>query len=137
MASFATQAFLYRRMTGDERFRPYEQAALDWLFGVNPWGVSMVIGLPHDGTFARDPHSVVARQLGVELTGGLLDGPVYASIYRNLRGIRLLEPDEYAAFNGGFIVYHDDFGDYSTNEPIMDGTANLTYLLAAMAQPVR
>ena len=133
MVSFATQAYLYRQMTGDSRFREYEQAALDWLFGVNPWGVSMVIGVPADGVFARDPHSVVAKQLGVELTGGLLDGPVYASIFRNLRGIRLIEPDEYAAFNTGFIVYHDDFGDYSTNEPIMDGTANLTYLLAAMS----
>ena len=133
MASFATQAYLYRQMTGDARFREYEQAALDWLFGVNPWGVSMVIGLPKDGVFARDPHSVVAKQLGVELTGGLLDGPVYASIFSNLRGIRLIEPDEYAAFNTGFIVYHDDFGDYSTNEPIMDGTANLTYLLAALS----
>ena len=40
-----------------------------------------------------------------------------------------------AAFNTGFIVYHDDLGDYSTNEPIMDGTANLVYLLAALAQP--
>jgi len=83
--------------------------------------------------FARDPHSVVAKQLGVELTGGLLDGPVYASIHRSLRGIRLAESDEYAAFNTGFIVYHDDFGDYSTNEPIMDGTANLTWLLAALS----
>jgi hypothetical protein len=133
MASFATQAYLYRRMTGDARYREYEQAALDWLLGVNPWGVSMIIGLPSDGVFARDPHSVVAKQLGVQLTGGLLDGPVYASIYRNLRGIRLIESDEYARFNTGFIVYHDDFGDYSTNEPIMDGTANLAYLLAAMS----
>ena len=137
MASFATQAYLYRQMTGDSRYREQEQAALDWLFGVNPWGVSMVIGVPGDGVYARDPHSVVAKQIGVELTGGLLDGPVYASIYRNLRGIRLVEPDEYAAFNTGFIVYHDDFGDYSTNEPIMDGTANLTYLLAAMSKDVR
>src|SRR5690606_23717211 len=32
MTSFATQAYLYRKMTGDERFREYEQAALDWLF---------------------------------------------------------------------------------------------------------
>jgi len=133
MASFATQAYLYRRMTGDTRFREYEQAALDWLFGANPWGVSMVIGLPHDGVFARDPHSVVAKEMHVELTGALLDGPVYSSIYRNLLGIRLHDPDEYAPFNGGFIVYHDDVGDYSTNEPIMDGTANLTYLLAALA----
>ena len=46
MASFATQALLYRRMTGDDAFREYEQAALDWLFGTNPWGVSMVIGYP-------------------------------------------------------------------------------------------
>jgi endoglucanase len=133
MASFATQAYLYRRMTGDNRFREYEQAAIDWLFGTNPWGVSMVIGLPHDGLFARDPHSVVAHEMHVELTGALLDGPVYSSIYGNLLGISLHDPDEYAPFNSGFIVYHDDVGDYSTNEPIMDGTANLSYLLAALA----
>jgi endoglucanase len=132
MASFATQAYLYRRMTGDDQFREYEQAALDWLFGTNPWGVSMVIGLPHDGVFARTPHSVVADQLHVELTGAMLDGPVYSSIYRNLLGISLHDPDEYAPYNTGFIVYHDDVGDYSTNEPIMDGTANLSYLLAAL-----
>ncbi len=134
MASFATQAYLYRRMTGDDQFREYEQAALDWLFGTNPWGVSMVIGLPHNGVFARDPHSVVAKVMKLELTGALLDGPVYTSIYKNLRGISLHEPDEYAPFNTGFIVYHDDVGDYSTNEPIMDGTANLSYLLAAMSR---
>ena len=135
IASFATQAYLYRRMTGDSRFREYEAAALDWLFGANPWGVSMVIGLPGDGRFARDPHSVVARQLGGShlLTGGLLDGPVYRSIFANLKGIALFEPDEYAPFNTGHIVYHDDYGDYSTNEPIMDGTANLVYLLSAMS----
>ena len=49
--------------------------------------------------------------------------------------LALRDPDEYAPFNTGFIVYHDDVGDYSTNEPIMDGTANLSYLLAAMAGP--
>lgn len=134
MTSFATQALLYRKMTGDERFREYEQAALDWLFGANPWGVSMMIGYPAAGNGPRDPHSVVAQQLGVHTQlGGLLDGPVYRSIFENLRGIHLFEEDEYAPFNTGFVVYHDDFGDYSTNEPIMDGTANLTYLLAAMA----
>jgi hypothetical protein len=134
MTSFATQAYLYRRMTGDTRYREYEQAALDWLFGTNPWGTSMVIGLPNDGVWARDPHSAVADKLGVDkLLGGLLDGPVYRSIFQNLKGIGLHDPDEYARFNTGFIVYHDDIGDYSTNEPIMDGTASLTYLLSALA----
>jgi endoglucanase len=135
MTSFATQATLYRRMTGDTRFREYEQAAIDWLFGVNPWGVSMVIGYPNGGTWAHDPHSAHASRLGVQvLLGGLLDGPVYRSIYQNLRGIRLLQDDEFARFNTGFIVYHDDLGDYSTNEPIMDGTASLVYLLASLAR---
>jgi hypothetical protein len=136
VASFATQALLYRRMTGDTRFRAYEQAAIDWLFGANPWGVSMVIGYPRRAASAQDPHSAVAATLGVDkLTGGLLDGPVNRSIYENLRGITLHHADRYARFNGGRVVYHDDLGDYSTNEPIMDGTANLTYLLSALADP--
>jgi endoglucanase len=135
MASFATQAHLYRRMTGDRQFIEYEFAALDWLFGTNPWGVSMIIGFPNTGRVALHPHSVVADLMGVHTQkGGLLDGPVYQSIFKSLQWVRLQQPDEYAAFNTGFIVYHDDLGDYSTNEPIMDGTANLTYLLSALAR---
>ncbi|HET6700827.1 MAG TPA: glycoside hydrolase family 9 protein [Gemmatimonadaceae bacterium] len=134
MVSLATQARLYREMSGDARFLEMEMAALDWLFGANPWGMSMVIGIPRDGVFPRDPHSIVAKQLGVVLTGGLIDGPVYGSIFQNLKGIHLTQADEFAPFNSGHIVYHDDFGDYSTNEPIMDGTANLTYLVGALAR---
>jgi endoglucanase len=135
VVSLATQALLYRRMTGDTRFRDIEQAAIDWLFGANPWGTSMVVGYPRGGRWPHDPHSVVSMQFGPEpLTGGLVDGPVYRSIFANLRGIALRKPDADSAFNTGFIVYHDDVGDYSTNEPIMDGTANLTYLLSALAR---
>jgi hypothetical protein len=134
MTSVATQALLYRRMTGDARFRELEQAAIDWLFGANPWGTSMVVGYPRRGRWPRDPHSVVSMQFGPEaITGGLVDGPVYRSIFGNLRGIALHKPDADSAFNTGFVVYHDDVGDYSTNEPIMDGTASLTYLLAALS----
>ena len=138
MASLATQALLYRTMTGDAGYSELESAATDWLFGTNPWGTSMVIGLPADGEFPTDPHSVVARQRGWQTQrGGLVDGPVYRSIFENLMYVQLIEPDEFARWNTGFIVYHDDFGDYSTNEPIMDGTANLVYLLAALAGPGR
>jgi hypothetical protein len=138
MVSFATQALLYRRMTGDARYREHEQAAVDWLFGANPWGTSMVIGYPRGGSWPRNPHSVVAARLGVETqTGGLVDGPVYRSIFGSLKGIALQHADEYAPFNTGAVVYHDDAGDYSTNEPIMDGTASLAYLMAAIADPTR
>src|SRR5678815_4538764 len=106
MVSFASQALLYRRMSGDARYRELEQAAIDWLFGANPWGVSMVIGYPHDGRWPHDPHSVVAMQYGPEaLTGGLVDGPVYRSVFSGLRGIALRHGDSYAPFNTGLVLY--------------------------------
>ncbi len=64
-----------------------------------------------------------------------MDGPVYQSIYKNLLGIYLSRPDALARWNTGFIVYHDDWGDYSTNEPIMDGTVNVLFLLATLTHP--
>jgi endoglucanase len=134
MASFATQAYLYRKMTGDTRFLEHEAAALDWLFGTNPWGTSLIVGFPRGGEVPEDPHSINSVQLGSwTQRGGMVDGPVYRSIYQNLLWVRLAHPDEFERFNTGRMVYHDDYGDYSTNEPIMDGTANLTYLMGALA----
>lgn len=134
MASFATQAYLYRQMTGDTRFAEHEAAALDWLFGTNPWGTSLIVGFPAGAEVPEDPHSINSVQVGAwTQRGGMVDGPVYRSIFENLLWVRLHEPDEFARFNTGRMVYHDDFGDYSTNEPIMDGTANLTYLVSALA----
>jgi hypothetical protein len=124
-------------MTGDRRFMAYEQAAIDWLFGANPWGTSMVIGVPRHGTWPRDPHTTLPDSLHHGLTGGLVDGPVYRSIFENLRSIALRDPDELAPFNTGGIVYHDDFGDYATNEHIMDGTASLAYLLSTLDPAAR
>ena len=138
VASFATQALLYRRMTDNARFLPYEMAAIDWLFGANPWGTSMVIGLPRQGVGPRDPQSAVALKLGIDaVRGGVVDGPVYRSIFEHLRGVTLTHPDAFAPFNTGRLVYHDDWADYATNEPTLDGTANLVYLLAALGDPVR
>ncbi len=62
--------------------------------------------------------------------GGLVDGPVYGTIYRQLAGLQLTEPDEFAHLQNPFVVYHDDIGDYSTNEPTMDGTAGAIFLMA-------
>lgn len=137
MVAFATQALLYRHMTGDTSFAEYETAAIDWIFGANPWGISMVIGLPASGDYPHDPHSVVSNQRHIELLGGLVDGPVYRSIFQNLKYVQLTHPDRFARLNTGAIVYHDDYGDYSTNEPIMDGTASLIYLVAAVDHDAR
>ncbi len=129
--SFAIQCCWYRELTGDKTFSDLEQANFDWLFGCNPWGTSMVYGLPSWGDTPVDPHSAFTHLKNYPIDGGLIDGPVYTSIYKGLIGIKLFQPDEYAAFQSDLAVYHDDYGDYSTNEPTMDGTASLIYLLAA------
>lgn len=132
--SFAIQCYWYRQLTGDASYHDLEQANFDWLFGCNPWGTSMVYGLPATGDTPADPHSAFTHLKQYPIDGGLVDGPVYGNIFKNLIGITLNEPDEYAAFQSDLVVYHDDYGDYSTNEPTMDGTASLIYLLAAKEQ---
>ena len=132
--SFAIQCYLYRQLSGDRQFAELEQACYDWLFGCNPWGTGMVYGLPSNGDTPTDPHSSFSYLYHYPLDGGLVDGPVYGSIYKNLRGLKLLHPDSYAEFQSDYVVYHDDAGDYSTNEPTMDGTASLIYLMAAKEQ---
>lgn len=129
--AFAMQCNWYSALSGDNTFAELEQANFDWLFGCNPWGTSMVYGLPQWGDTPTDPHSAFTHLKNYPINGGLVDGPVYTNIYKNLIGIKLNEVDEYADFQSDLAVYHDDYGDYSTNEPTMDGTASLIYLLAA------
>jgi endoglucanase len=128
----ASQAHLYELISGDTQFAEMEAALRDWLFGCNPWGVSMVVGLPENGKYPTKPHSSLTYLEGYALAGGLVDGPVYGSIFNNLKGLQLLDEDPYADFQSELVVYHDDFGDYSTNEPTMDGTASLVYFLSAL-----
>lgn len=134
--SFAIQCYWYRQLSGDDTYLPLEQACFDWLFGVNPWGTSFVVGLPASGDTPVDPHSAFTYLKNYPIDGGLTDGPVYGSIFGRLIGIKLYQEDEYAEFQSQLAVYHDDYGDYSTNEPTMDGTASLVYLLAAKAGAV-
>lgn len=127
-----SQISLYKKLSGDQDYDEMEAALRDWLFGCNIWGTSMIIGLPMHADTPVDPHSALTHLYDMTIPGGLIDGPVYGSIYGNLKGIRLFEDDEYAEFQSDVAVYHDDVGDYSTNEPTMDGTACLIYYLASL-----
>ncbi|MDR3118595.1 MAG: glycoside hydrolase family 9 protein [Mediterranea sp.] len=127
-----TQCRLYRERTGDRSYEEMEAAMLDWLFGCNPWGTSMIVELPIWGDYPASPHSAYPNAGIGNTTGGLVDGPVYATIFGSLRGVRLEGGEDYARFQPGPMVYHDSMHDYSTNEPTMDGTACLTYYLSAL-----
>jgi len=132
IAAALTQLSLYKKLSEDKKYDQMEAMLRDWLFGCNPWGTSMIVGLPAYGDSPEDPHSAFSYLYNYKINGGLVDGPVYTSIYKKLLGINLYQDDEYKEFQNNFIVYHDDYGDYSTNEPTMDGTASLTYYLSSL-----
>jgi hypothetical protein len=130
MVNFITQVLLYERMTGDKQYHAAMLLHRDWLFGRNPWGTSMFTGIPRDGETPLDVHIPPRALLKDTPAGGLVDGPIYKTIHQKLLGLVLHEPDEFAAFQNDFVVYQDDIGDYSTNEPTMDGTADAILMMA-------
>ncbi len=131
-----TQALLYEQATGDTQFREMEAALRDWLLGCNPWGTSMIVGWPaaqmpgYD--YPTDPHSSYVKMNGDLPLGGLIDGPIDRQLFLDRAGAALTRPDDYEVLNQGAAVYHDDIGDYASNEPTMDGTAGLTWYFAQL-----
>ncbi|UBM58280.1 glycoside hydrolase family 9 protein [Marinilongibacter aquaticus] len=133
-AAAATEALLYKKMSGSEQYDKLFQNHVNWLLGLNPWGTSMLTGLPEKADSPEDVHMPFAQILGARIKGSLVDGPISSVIYDNMLGITLSKEDEYADFQPDHIRYHDDFADYSTNEPTMDGTADMLMLMAHLNQ---
>jgi len=127
-----TQCRLYNEVSNDTSYLEMEAALRDWLFGCNIWGTSMIIGLPRNGDYPSDPHSSIYLITHRLIKGGLVDGPIYNSIFKYLEGLKIENGDEYSEFQSDAAVYHNDYGDYSTNEPTLDGTASLIYYLSTM-----
>jgi len=134
VVAFITQVHLYELMTGDTKYHASMLAHRDWLLGRNPWGTSMFEGIPVGGEYPEDTHLPTVQLLKTQVRGGLVDGPIAASTYKGLIGLTLTKPDEFAAYQPRDVVYHDDVGDYSTNEPTMDGTADAILMMALFSR---
>lgn len=132
--SVVTQAWLYEKMTGDTQFRPLMLAHRDWLLGRNPWGTSMFTGIPSGGDYPLDVHMPFWRIQKKMIAGSLVDGPLWQTIHGKMLSISLSQPDEYAAFQPPHIKYFDDWADYSTNEPTMDGSADAIFMMALFSR---
>jgi len=137
VSAMLTQCMLYEKASGDSTYAGMEASLRDWLLGCNAWGTSMIVGFPSWGTAPKDPHSAFSHVYGYPIDGGLVDGPVAGSIFKGLIGIHLSKDDALTDFQSDLAVYHDDWGDYSTNEPTMDGTASLTLPFALLEQDGR
>ncbi|MEM7367735.1 MAG: glycoside hydrolase family 9 protein [Bacteroidota bacterium] len=134
VSALITQIILYERMSGDLSYHSLMLAQRDWLFGTNPWGTSMFTQIPRTGEYPLDVHTSVWMKTQREVPGGLIDGPLRQDIHDNQLGIAYTEPDEFAEVQNGAVAYHDDNGDYATNEPTMDGTADAILMMADWSQ---
>jgi endoglucanase len=132
VVALVTQCLCYERMTGDTQSRAFAMRQWDWLLGRNPWGYSMFTGIGE--RFPQDVHLMTTRLTKRPIRGGLVDGPVYERIFKGLRGVWVKQPDPLAVFQDERAVYHDDVGDYATNEPTMDGTASAILMFALSAR---
>ncbi len=133
-AAVATQAMLYEEMTGSKEYRPLMQNHVNWLLGLNPWSSSMITKIPEGKDAPVDVHMPFWKINKDAIKGSLVDGPLWSSIHDKMLGIELSEPDEYAHLQPLHIKYWDDWADYSTNEPTLDGSAELLLILTRLSK---
>jgi hypothetical protein len=134
VVALVTQCGFYERMTGDDRYRELAAKNRDWLLGRNPWGYTMFTEVGQ--VFPTDVHLQTTKLTGRSVLGGLVDGPIREATFKTQRGVTIKQPDPLAAFQDERAVYHNDFGDYATNEPTMDGTASAILMGVAGAEGV-
>lgn len=132
-AAVATQALLFEEMTGSQKYRPLMQNHVNWLLGLNPWNSSMITEIPENRDTPVDVHMPFWKIIKKPIKGSLVDGPIWASIHDKMLGIKLSEPDEYEHLQPQHIKYFDDWADYSTNEPTLDGSAELLLILTSLS----
>lgn len=130
IVSLATQCNLYRRYTGDSTFVDMENALVDWLFGCNPWGISMVVGMPSVGGQVLDPYSPLWALKGILPKGGLVAGAVGAGVFANNGALSVKNNTPLDRFQTNWAVFVDGKDGRITNESNIDGTTALVFLLA-------
>jgi hypothetical protein len=129
VVALVTQCGFYERLTGDRSYQAFAARNRDWLLGRNPWGYTMFTGI--GAVYPTDVHLQTTKLTGRSVVGGLVDGPILEATFKTQRGVHIPEPDRLAAFQDLRAVYHNDFHDYATNEPTMDGTASAILMWVA------
>ncbi|GAB1417088.1 hypothetical protein MASR2M117_24940 [Paludibacter sp.] len=120
----------YRNMTGESEFVKYEKALFDWIFGLNPWGSSMVTMIPDFGKTPLHPHTATYLDSEKIIAGALVNGPMNAFCLRNKDYVIETLDNNEEQFQTEWAVYRDNKEDSFTNQPNIDGTVSLLHLIA-------
>jgi hypothetical protein len=138
-------AALYRQVTGRHDYDRFASQQRNWVFGANPWGASLMIGV--GTTFPACPQHVVANLSGSldrtppVLRGAVVNGPNSTDLFTDGLG-EFFDTgrtcpadgvDRYAPFTGRGSQYIDDVRAWQTVEPAIDFTATAALALSLLA----
>lgn len=129
IGALATQCRLYRSLSNDSTYLDMETALVDWLFGRNPWGTSMIAGMHKIGNSPKQPFSSLQNNNSI-VAGSLVSGPVTKEVYKSIIKTSTPKTDLYERFQSNWAIYQDNKADYLTNKTTLDGTASLAFLLS-------
>jgi hypothetical protein len=144
MSGDAVTCLLFSKLTGDPVCRQTAHQQLDFLFGRNPFGVSLMAGA---GTlYPLHPHHQVAFLLPAAwYTSGSIIGSLAGGLAKKSQYPFKGDPDlktavlgdtgaPFGPFQNGRFMYHDIHEDYVSNEPALDSNSNLLAALLGFAQ---
>jgi endoglucanase len=105
---------------------------LHWLLGENPFGLTFLVGA---GTVSPENiHHSFARAAHVRIPGAIPGGPTALSILIESKLPAPPRDDPFATWSTDALLYEDKAEDYVCNEPAIDFTAALVFILADLAE---
>lgn len=127
-----------RRMGGNDACNQVGLDQLHWMLGLNPFGYSFLIGA--GTTYPKHPQHAWAQKTGMEITGAIVGGPTGMAVLKDVQsGDPSLQlptaTSPLAEWSTDDLVYEDDVTNYVVNEPAIDFTAPLVFVLAELADP--
>jgi len=121
-----------KRLGGPAVCADVARAQLHWLFGQNPFGISFMVGMGE--RFPRDIHHSLAQTKHLTLEGAIVGGPTSLRVLHEDRALAALpkKGGAFARFSTSELLYEDVASDYVVNEPAIDFTAPLVFVLAEL-----
>ena len=131
IVSLVNMCQMYRKSTGDKQFVTLETALVDWLWGLNPWGVSMIQALRNSGQQSAELYSDAwFYNQKIEL-GTLVSGAVNKQTIDNYDLSDVIIHNS-SIFQSDWAIFNADERDFLTNTISNAGISALSLMLSTL-----
>jgi endoglucanase len=122
----AAAAMAANRVNPSTELVEIARAQLHWLFGLNPFGLSFVVGAGQ--RWPHNAHHQLTRLEGIEVQGAIFGGPTARTELKTSPG----RNGPNARWSTEDVLFEDIFEQYVMTEPAIDFHAPLVFVLAEL-----